>query len=149
MAGLIESPDPNFCSKAQKRSCHWWSKAPDLKISVPSFCGIPDSRGGMSSTLCLPLGPFSFYWVASSSYDGRVCGWYYCILLSHIQLVSLVGLLFSGGRQGELIWGRGEGRGTVRSGRRRSCDQHVLYERRMGKKTHKLSEHPWNRNVGS
>lgn len=37
------------------------------------YANIENGRGGGCLTLCLLLGPFSTYWIASSSLDMKIC----------------------------------------------------------------------------
>lgn len=135
LCGWTWSPDPNFCSKAQKMLYHWWSKARTLKISFLSFCGISDSGSGVSLPSYLLLGPFSFYLVASSSLDVRSRAWCYCILSYHVRLIARAACSFLEGGRGIMDLGRWGGPwGTERSGERGNSGQDGLYERRMKKR---------------
>lgn len=80
------------------------------------------------------MGPFSSYWVASSSLDGMVCAWSCCSILCWAKLISLGGLLFCEGGQSELGSGgkgRWDGRETGEVGERGNCgwDWDVMHER--------------------
>lgn len=61
-------------------------------------CGIPNSGIGSYLLWDLLVGPFCSHWVASSSLHVMVCAWSYWSLLCYIGLMSLGGMLFSGGR---------------------------------------------------
>jgi hypothetical protein len=78
-------------------------------------------------TLYLPLGPFSSHWVASSSFDVRICA-----LLCHVWLRSLECLLFSEGKlriRSEQKVVREEAEEVLRGGKRGECSQDVIYIR--------------------
>jgi hypothetical protein len=83
---------------------------------------------GMSLTFCLLSGSLSFYWVASSSHNTKVCAYYYCILLCYVRLVSLGNLIFYGGKcrsngsgSGREMKGVGLGEGCWKSRRGREA----------------------------
>lgn len=62
------------------------------------FGGILTVGVRVSLTLLPELGIFCLLLAALPSLDMRIYIWYYCILLSHVQLMPLGGLFFSGGK---------------------------------------------------
>jgi hypothetical protein len=89
-----------------------------LQLCSLMFCGTPNSgRRGCLSFFCLPLGPFSSYWIPLSSLDARLCAWSSCTLLCRIWLMFQVdGLLFFWGEMKE-GWNRKKGGGGRNWGR--------------------------------
>lgn len=63
----------------------------------------------------------SYYWLASPKLEVRVRAWSDRIFLCCVQMMSLRGVLFSGGDEGSGSWGEGKWGETERvEGRKRS-----------------------------